>query len=171
MAGRDYGSYSSDMFNDALMQNMLNQGRIEQPNLQRRRTGSSWFNEDAFIDVRLRDSLMFDGTTRDYNRNFNRSHLERMLYRNNRDSRYYQQLWEGIAADWRRSSVRGGINTFGTTVYLPLRRAVRGFLRRWRARNQWRMNIPGIPVAGITWDANNPRLGRRAQGGESGLIG
>ena len=87
-----------------------------------------------------------------------------------RDSNYYRQLWTRIAANWRFFAVQDFVNTFGTMVYLPLRRAVRGFTRRWRARNQWRMNIAGIPVAGITWDANNPRLGRRPQGGESGLI-
>ena len=86
-----------------------------------------------------------------------------------RDTNYYRQLWSRIAADWRFFAVQDFANTFGTLVYLPLRRAVRGFSRRWRARNQWRLNIPGIPVAGIVWDANNPRLGRRPQGGESGL--
>ena len=87
------------------------------------------------------------------------------------DSVYYRLLWERIARDWRLFSVQQVVNHFGTQVYLPLRRAVRGFSRRWRARNQWRLNIPGIPVAAYAWDANNPRLGRRAQGGESGLIG
>ena len=86
-----------------------------------------------------------------------------------RDTNYYRQLWSRIAADWRFFAVQDFANTFGTLVYLPLRRLVRGFSRRWRARNQWRLNIPGIPVAGIVWDANNPRLGRRPQGGESGF--
>ena len=96
-----------------------------------------------------------------------------------RDSNYYRQLWTRIAADWRFFAAQDFVNTFGTMVYLPLRRAVRGFTRRWRARNQWRMNIAGIPVAGRVWDANNPPLfvlandavlGRRPLGGESGLI-
>ena len=86
-----------------------------------------------------------------------------------RDSNYYRQLWTRIAANWRFFAEQDFVNTFGTMVYLPLRRAVRGFVRRWRARNQWRLNIPGIPVAGIVWDANNPRLGRRPMGGESGF--
>ena len=86
------------------------------------------------------------------------------------DSVYYRLLWERIARDWRLFSVQQVVNHFGTQVYLPLRRAVRGFSRRWRARNQWRLNIPGIPVAAYAWDANNPRLGRRPLGGESGLI-
>ena len=115
-------------------------------------------------------------------RTSNRSYLERMFQEtvlvlnsymispnNFRGPVYYQQFWRSIAADWRRSSVSGGVNTFSTTVYLPLRRAVRGFVRRWRARNQWRLNIPGIPVAARVWDTNNPRIGRRPQGGESGL--
>ena len=85
-----------------------------------------------------------------------------------RDSNYYRQLWTRIAANWRFFAEQDFVNTFGTMVYLPLRRAVRGFTRRWRARNQWRMNIAGIPVAGRVWDANNPRLGRRPIGGESG---
>ena len=117
-------------------------------------------------------------------RTSNRSYLERMFqeavlvlnsyvgsFSNFRAPVYHQQFWRNIAADWRRSSERGGVNTFSTTVYLPLRRAVRGFVRRWRARNQWRLNIPGIPVAARVWDAGLPLLGRRPQGGEGGLIG
>ena len=117
-------------------------------------------------------------------RTSNRSYLERMFqetvlvlnsymasFNNFRGPVYYQQFWRSIAADWRRSAVGDNTRgvTFATTVYLPLRRAVRGFVRRWRARNQWRLNIPGIPVAARVWDTNNPRIGRRPQGGESGL--
>ena len=85
------------------------------------------------------------------------------------DSAFYKLLWERIARDWRLFSVQQVVNDFGTQVYLPLRRAVRGFSRRWRARNQWRMGIAGIPFAISAVDVGNPRIGRRPQGGESGI--
>ena len=158
--------------------------RLRGVNRRRDDDDTEYVQDEGFVDVRpghLNLRLFPAWTHRTRHREYLENTGNRLYTRGNgvstwtwpltivRDSNYYRQLWARIAADWRFFAEQDNRqHTFGTMVYLPLRRAVRGFTRRWRARNQWRMNIAGIPVAGRVWDANNPLLGRRPIGGESG---
>ena len=160
--------------------------RLRGVNRRRDDDDTEYVQDEGFVDVRpghLNLRLFPAWTHRTRHREYLENTGNRLYTRGNgvstwtwpltivRDSNYYRQLWTRIAADWRLFAAQDFVNTIGTMVYLPLRRAVRGFTRRWRARNQWRLNIPGIPMAARVWDAGLPLLGRRAQGGESGLIG